>query len=77
MPMIDRHDKPTMREWLAAVKQIQPSDLTMSPAEAIRMERDQRDLQRAGQELLNADPIAVADWPELKQDLLDGDTPRR
>jgi hypothetical protein len=77
MPMSDGHDKPTMREWLAQVKQIPPSDLTMSPAEAIRMERDRSKVHRAGQELLDADRIAVADWPELKQDLLDVHTPRR
>lgn len=34
------------------------------------------DLERAGQELLDADPIAVADWPELKRELLDAHGPR-
>jgi len=34
------------------------------------------DRERAGQELLDAEPIPVADWPELKRDLLDAHTPR-
>ena len=34
------------------------------------------DRERAGQELLDADPIPLSDWPELKQDLLEAHTPR-
>jgi hypothetical protein len=34
------------------------------------------DRERAGQELLDAAPIPIADWPELKQDLLDAHAPR-
>lgn len=34
------------------------------------------DRERAGQQLLDAAPIPVADWPELKQDLLDVHSPR-
>lgn len=34
------------------------------------------DRERAGRELLDADPIPVMDWPDLKQDLLDAHTPR-
>jgi hypothetical protein len=34
------------------------------------------DRERAGQALLDAEPIPVADWPELKRDLLDAHAPR-
>jgi hypothetical protein len=33
------------------------------------------DRARAGQELLDAEPMPAADWPELKRDLLDAHTP--
>lgn len=34
------------------------------------------DRERAGTELLDADPIPVADWSDLKRDLLDSHTPQ-
>jgi hypothetical protein len=34
------------------------------------------DRERAGKALLEAEPIAVADWPDLKRDLLDAHSPR-
>jgi hypothetical protein len=34
------------------------------------------DRERAGQELLDAEPIAVGDWPDLKRELLDAHSPR-
>lgn len=32
--------RPTMREWIAEVRRFEPVELSMSPAEAIRAERD-------------------------------------
>lgn len=34
------------------------------------------DRERAGQELLDAAPMPIADWLELKQDLLEAHAPR-
>lgn len=34
--------RPTMREWVEMVRQFDPVELSMSPAEAIRAERDRR-----------------------------------
>lgn len=34
--------RPTMQEWLAEVREFDPVELTMSPAEAIAAERDRR-----------------------------------